>query len=83
MHSPYEVRHLLGLASFPVYVLAGGRDPLLAGSISFVRSLRRRGGKVALDIAADGEHGFLHAKLRGRTRQPSLAKVSRWIETIR
>ncbi|MBL8907937.1 MAG: alpha/beta hydrolase fold domain-containing protein, partial [Rhizobiales bacterium] len=76
---PYAIGAISNAGSAPVYLLAGGREPLLDDSIALAQALRVSGRLAGLDVVAGEGHGFLHA---GPAARAAFERLAQWIGAL-
>ncbi len=82
--SPFDASQLGELAGFPLFVMAGTRDPLLGSSLRLIRGLFRRGGHVHSEILRGKRHGHLHEQfVEFRPAPNAFSALKRWIKTLK
>lgn len=80
--SPYSLKSLSQPSEVPVYLLAGGEDPMLEDTLELSKRLSALGRKVTLDIVPGETHGFLHQGNDSRAARQSIRRASEWIKRL-
>jgi len=80
--SPYAIRAISKTGDAPVYILGGGRDPLLDDSTALAQALRASGRLAALDIVAGEGHGFLHGGPDAPAARAAFERLAQWIGAL-
>lgn len=77
--SPYSIPVLARSVISPVYVMAGGRDPLRDDSLALARALRAGGRTVTVDIHPFEGHSFLQDRHRRHAGKIAYRRLAFWI----
>lgn len=80
--SPYSLDSLSQPSEVPVYLLAGGEDPMLGDTLELSKRLSALGRSVTLDIVQGETHGFLHQGNDSRAARQSIRRASEWIKHL-
>jgi acetyl esterase/lipase len=77
--SPYSVEALDTASGAPVYLLAGGRDPLRDDTLALASAYRTCGRRHHLDLVEAATHGFLHDAGTSAAAMDAIGRASAWI----
>jgi acetyl esterase len=80
--SPYSLDSLSQQSVVPVYLLAGGEDPVLGDTLELSERLSALGRNVTLDIVQGETHGFLHTGSESKTVTNAIERASIWIKNV-
>jgi acetyl esterase len=80
--SPYALDSQSQPSEVPVYLLAGGEDPLLGDTLELSKRLSALGRSVTLDTVPGETHGFLHQGNNSRAARQSIRRASDWIKRL-
>jgi acetyl esterase len=77
--SPYSVEALGKAGGAPVFLLAGGRDPLRDDTLALASAYRSCGRQHDLDLVEGEAHGFLHDAGTSAAATETLRRASTWM----